>query len=73
MNHDQFQSVAVQCMAAIEEQLHILDLYAEPTESEVREFVDAIRRNVAAYQAAWEKYKDNVRQPSCAKYQTDVS
>ena len=58
MTHDQFQSVAVQCMAAIEERLHILDLYETPTESEVREFVDGIRRNVATYQAAWSAYLD---------------
>ena len=58
MTHDQFQSVAVRCMAAIEERLHILDLYAEPTASEVQEFVDAIRRNVETYKAAWESYRE---------------
>ena len=58
MTHDQFQSVAVQTMAAIEERLLILDLYKTPTASELQEFVEAVRRNVAAYQSAWEKYKD---------------
>ena len=59
MTHHQFQSVAVQCMAAIEERLLILDLYAEPTVSEVQEFVDGIRRDVATYKAAWDKYQDD--------------
>ena len=58
MTHDQVHAIAVEAMHRISEQLHILDLYETPTESEVREFVTAVRRNVSAYQAAWSAYQD---------------
>ena len=56
MTHDQLQSIAVQCMHQITERLHILDMYAEPTASEVDEFMLAIREKVKVFNEACAAY-----------------
>ena len=63
MTHDQAQSIAVQAMHQISERFRILDMYADPTKSELEEFVAAIRAKSEAFDAAWERYMEATSGP----------
>ena len=62
MTYEQASSVAVQCMARVEERLHILDLYAEPTGADKDECLAGIREATKSFQAAWSAFLDADRQ-----------
>ena len=53
MTYDQAQAIAVQAMHQITERLLILDM-----DQDAGAFIDAIRRNVEMFNAAWERYQD---------------
>ena len=57
MTYDQLESIAVQAMHQITERLYILDMYTEPTQAEMKEFVESIRGKVESFNAAWTKYQ----------------
>ena len=62
MTYEQVSSVAVQCMARVEERLHILDLYETPTQGDLDECLAGVREATKSFQAAWSAFLDADRQ-----------